>query len=280
MGFLSIGRMQLRVVRAWGWIEDPSDGAEDDWPFEQSQMDKLTISAGAIDNSQYFKPISEQLWLPACVGNATADSWEAATVVDLVAQGKSLAEALAAVPDLSRMFPWWNARNMMDPPKHLDATSGTYNRLAMASLAMFGCPPESWWPYDPQLATTRPSIMAFRQARRYTSGNFYAINTDNADKRLEQIIKALKSKQNVVFGTALPTDFSSYDNGVIRRPRLTRGRHAMVICGYNGKDAFKIRNSWGKDWGENGYGWIHEDYVAWHSTKSLWVPTKGIALAA
>jgi C1A family cysteine protease len=64
----------------------------------------------------------------------------------------------------------------------------------------------------------------------------------------------------------------------MQRPGSTKGRHAMVICGYNGKDAFKVRNSWGTTWGEDGYGWMSEGYIAWHSTKSLWVPTKGIAV--
>lgn len=278
MGFLKIGRMQISIVRAWGWEPDPEDGAEDDWPFEHSQMDKLTIGSGAIDNSKFFKPISDQWSLPACVGNANADALEAATVADLVSKGKTLEQALAEVPELSRMFVWWNARNMMDPPKQKDATSGTYNRHAMTSLSMFGCSPEKYWPYDPALATTRPSITSFRYARRFVSGNFYAINTTDMNKRSEQVIKALKANQNVVFGTALPTDFGKYEDGVIRRPRLTKGRHAMVICGWNGRDAFKIRNSWGTGWGEDGYGWIHEDYLTWTKTKSLWVLTKGLAL--
>jgi papain like protease len=270
--------LQIRIVRAWGWEPDPEEGNEDDWGFENSEMDGASIKSGAIDNAPYFKAISDQLWLPSCVGNAAADSWEAATIVDMVNSGVPLAEAQAAMPDLSRMFPWWNARNMMDPPRHHDASSGTYNRLALASLSMFGCPAEKYWPYDPALATRRPSITAYRQARRYTSGNFYAINTDRVDKRLEQIIKALQAKQNVLMGTALPIDFPKYESGIIKRPTSTRGRHAMVICGYDGKGAFKVRNSWSKNWGEDGYGWLSEDYIAWHKTKSLWVPTKGIGM--
>jgi hypothetical protein len=38
------------------------------------------------------------------------------------------------------------------------------------------------------------------------------------------------------------------------------GGHAMVIVGWDdAKNAFKVANSWGTDWADNGYGWI--DYA-------------------
>jgi uncharacterized protein YvpB len=39
------------------------------------------------------------------------------------------------------------------------------------------------------------------------------------------------------------------------------GSHAMVIVGYNdSKNAFRVRNSWGTDWGDNGSIWIDYDF--------------------
>lgn len=38
------------------------------------------------------------------------------------------------------------------------------------------------------------------------------------------------------------------------------GRHAMTLVGYDdGRGAFKVINSWGNNWGSNGYGWISYD---------------------
>ncbi len=38
--------------------------------------------------------------------------------------------------------------------------------------------------------------------------------------------------------------------------------HAMVIMGYDdSKRAFKLQNSWGTNWGDDGYGWIGYDHV-------------------
>lgn len=42
--------------------------------------------------------------------------------------------------------------------------------------------------------------------------------------------------------------------------------HAVTIVGAqmrNGKKALKILNSWSEAWGENGYGYMYEDYMKW-----------------
>ena len=37
--------------------------------------------------------------------------------------------------------------------------------------------------------------------------------------------------------------------------------HAVSVCGYDdSKNAFKIINSWGESWGEQGYLWIDYDF--------------------
>ena len=48
--------------------------------------------------------------------------------------------------------------------------------------------------------------------------------------------------------------FNTSDNG-------QKGGHAMVISGYDdSKHAFRIRNSWGNTWGDNGSAWIDYDF--------------------
>jgi C1A family cysteine protease len=72
------------------------------------------------------------------------------------------------------------------------------------------------------------------------------------------------------------------------------GGHAVVVIGYDDKKvieiaedndktigAFKIRNSWGEDWGEEGYGWLPYKYLEeglakdfWSIIKNEWVNNK------
>ena len=41
---------------------------------------------------------------------------------------------------------------------------------------------------------------------------------------------------------------------------LTFGGHSLVACGFDDeKEALLVRNSWSRDWGDDGYGWLSYD---------------------
>ncbi len=53
--------------------------------------------------------------------------------------------------------------------------------------------------------------------------------------------------------------------GILKRPTATetlQGGHAILLVGYDdAKQLFLARNSWGKDWGQEGYFQLPYDYV-------------------
>lgn len=47
------------------------------------------------------------------------------------------------------------------------------------------------------------------------------------------------------------------------------GAHAICLCGYDDKiGAFKFKNSWGAEFGDNGFAWISYDYVKRHGLEA------------
>lgn len=69
----------------------------------------------------------------------------------------------------------------------------------------------------------------------------------------------------VVIGISVYPDFDNLnsDNPIYDQiDGENRGGHAVCVVGYDdSKKAVKIINSWGKDWGINGYGWISYDLI-------------------
>jgi hypothetical protein len=68
-----------------------------------------------------------------------------------------------------------------------------------------------------------------------------------------------------VFGTKIYKQFEKDGHhGRISMPSgKDLGGHAMLACGYSDQDqVFVVRNSWGSDWGDNGYCYIPYDYLS------------------
>lgn len=93
-------------------------------------------------------------------------------------------------------------------------------------------------------------------------------------------IEALKNEDPLLISIAVPDSFkaqmgsSFYDDPRAALP--AHKSHAVVILGYDSEyttphnhkvEAFLLRNSWGSDWGENGYIWVSKRTLA-HIIKS------------
>jgi len=78
-------------------------------------------------------------------------------------------------------------------------------------------------------------------------------------------LKALLLDQHPIIFAALPSDgFMSAGPGFVWRSGEGgwERAHAMTIIGYDdAKKAYKIQNSWGTGWGDNGYTWLDYEFA-------------------
>ena len=77
----------------------------------------------------------------------------------------------------------------------------------------------------------------------------------------------LSQGRPIVFGAKLGDRFmrwnssASISSDTYNNPGMQHAYHAMVLVGYDdSKNAFKVRNSWGTDWGDKGNIWVDYDF--------------------
>ncbi len=263
--FIKIPRIFVnRFTTNLGYI--PDKPSNKDLLFSNSFMVNANVG-GDVSLIERFKPISNQYNIGSCTANATADAFEAQ-----IARRDNISPT--KVKDLSRLFIYWNARNIDTPPcGHIDNGSGI--RFAFDSVRRYGVPLEADYPYDTSKVNKKPGFLVYKKAIQNKLKAFYRID-GVGHNRLTQIKQALNAGNPVVFGTQITNFFRGIrDDSVVQKPSSGFiGGHAMVIVGWSeSKDAFQVRNSWGESWGNNGYCYMSADYIRWEKTSDLWVPT-------
>ena len=114
-------------------------------------------------------------------------------------------------------------------------------------------------PYTDTNFSRQPSNRAAVEARRFCIDYWRQVNASDA---LE--VKAqLNQGYPVVIGATVDQGFLKMAPGSVWKSSQGRtlGGHAMVLVGYDDhRHAFKVLNSWGRIWGDGGYGWIDYDF--------------------
>lgn len=107
---------------------------------------------------------------------------------------------------------------------------------------------------------SKPSDLLLQMARKDTILDFVTLfgQADPAHTKIQQVKAALAARRPVVIGMSILTNFFQLRDARYWWPHLGNttpaGGHAMVVVGYDDQaGAFLLLNSWGKDWGDNGY---------------------------
>ncbi len=141
--------------------------------------------------------------------------------------------------------------------KSTDCQRGIFLPAALEFLMREGAIPLSAFPYAERSCSRRPTEALSRSARSYSIQYFRRV--DFAD--LSSIKRHLGQGLPILIGVLTDRAFQKFSGGGIYRKKPGRQEpnsgHALVVVGYSeNRQAFRIINSWGQDWGDRGFAWI------------------------
>ena len=276
-----------------GWLPDYPDFR--DYTPEHGTIKPMLTQAKAAtppkaipataDLRPWCSPIEDQKNIGSCTAHAGVGIYE---YFERRAFGKHL--------DASRLFLYKVTRNM----SHWTGDTGAFLRTTMGALALFGTPPEEYWPYVTADFDKEPPAFCYAFAQSFQALSYYRLDPPGTAKT--DLLTRIKTN----LGAGLPSMFGftvyssiSQAGTTGKIPYPTRGDkiaggHAIVAVGYDDamkikntnvggvetKGALLIRNSWGTGWGAAGYGWLPYEYVLkglatdwWSMLKGEWVET-------
>jgi C1A family cysteine protease len=276
-----------------GWLPDRPDIR--DFTADHEEVSPLLLNTevprldaekapAMVDLRPWCSPVEDQGQIGSCTANAACGVLE---YYERRAFGRHL--------DASRLFVYKATRNMLG----WAGDTGAWLRTTMGCLAVFGAPPEKYWPYVPSKFDVEPPAFCYAYAQSFQALKYYRLDPPGTDRTalLGQIKTQLAAGLPSMFGfTVYASIYAPGLAGKIPMPAKgenVAGGHAIVAVGYDDnleitnpagapktKGAFLIRNSWGQSWGQGGYGWLPYEYVTnglavdwWVLISSRWIDT-------
>ena len=273
--------MKTREGHGLGWVPDVPD-FRDFYPghenlteehkkvsefFEKKKLltEPISNPTSIIIPKNDFSPVENQESLGSCTANAAVGLIE-------YYQKKTKSKYI----DMSRLFLYKATRNLLG----WTGDTGAYLRTTMGAMVIFGSPPESYWPYVIADYEKEPPAFMYSFAKEFQTLRYFRLDPPgiSRDNLLKRIKSLLNRKMPPMFGFSVYNSISqALSNGEIPYPCDSDkgvGGHAIVAtgfddnkeienktCGKKTKGAFRIRNSWGTNWGDGGYGWLPYDYI-------------------
>ena len=243
---------ELLPYRPMNYRQDDED--ERDFVF-MSAMFPFSMPP-AIDYTDEMSPVKDQGQLGSCVGFAVAamKEWqERKEYLQEVEDGSDYRRD--ETHDYSEQWLYYKAKDIDIWP----GQEGTSIRYAMKVLNKHGVPCEKGWPYN-DVEKGDPASWTHLISKWALGGEYVRLYT------VQDLKLALRDNGPVPIGVPCFYEFFFVgSDGVIpypSEPGHFYGGHAICVVGYDDEtEMFKFKNSWGTDWGDNGYGYLPYNYI-------------------
>jgi C1A family cysteine protease len=260
-----------RTVKRYGWQRDLPDHRDRIFNLEEPVRlaHQLPVQ---VDLQAEMPPVYDQGELGSCTAHA----------VSVILEHRQLAQGELKV-NPSRLFLYYEERRVGGYP--IDQDTGAQVRDGIKVAASEGVPHEPDWPYDVSRFAQQPPPIAYSDAVQFEAVTYKRIVIGpGAPMRT-----ALANRQPIAFGFSVPSLFESPAwnpaTDFLPLPSLDDqfvGGHAVTIVGYDYTrkrfpvPVFKVRNSWGEQWGAGGYFFMDARWFDPYRglADDLWVVTK------
>jgi C1A family cysteine protease len=212
----------------------------------------------SVDLTIKCPPVYNQGSLGSCTANALGAAYQFEQIKQLK-------------PDFipSRLFIYYNERAIEG---NIKFDSGATIRDGMKTLTKDGVCPEKDWPYTTCKFKKKPPGACYRKGKDTQVLEYLSVT-----RSVNEIKQCLAQGYPVVFGFTVFDSFMTDEvsqTGVAPVPSAydsCLGGHAVMKVGYDdSKKAWLVRNSWGKEWGLDGYFWMPYEYTTQGISSDFW----------
>lgn len=220
-----------------------------DYVFSSNLLSILPGKISLIDNCS---DVFDQGELGSCTANAIIGLKEYLLIKDN-----------DEFKNLSRLFLYWQERKLINT---INEDSGASLRDGMKVMYKVGTCEEELNPYIIENFQKEPTNDQIINALNYKISGYQRIIG------LKQIKQAISKGYPIVFSMEIYESFEFdivSNTGQVQIPNNYEkplGGHAMCIIGYDdnmNNGCLIVRNSWGSDWGDNGYCYIPYDMISY-----------------